>query len=232
MSLYVSQIQANFPGVFENKRKLNAEFFQQGRITGALSVLYYPLKHGPSTHTQLEVQGRCYTLRSCVGPSPLKPVPEAKSYDGKLCRIRRALIKPHCPAGKATPLGFIRFGIAITPQELQRIEQEIDPIRSMLGITCMHAVARVLNTYTACSPPFPLSIFPSLSALILRFGTEQVASVESHLCHRTPAIRRLDFALGLIPEGLALGCLGLAAKTFLLAASLWLRPFSFSPIIP
>lgn len=231
MSLYINEIRANFPEVFENKRKLNEEFFQQGRINSALSVLYYPIKHGISTHTQLEVQGRCYTLRSCLGPSPFKAVPEAKSYDGKLCRIRRALIKPDCPRGKVAPLGFIRFAITVTPQELQRIEQEIETIRSMIGINCMHAVERVLTNYTSCSPPFPLSLFPSLSALILGYGTDQVAFVDPHLSHRTPAIRRLDFALGLIPEGMALGLLTLAAKTYLPAASLWFQPF-FSPAIP
>ena len=200
MTTYISSIQSTFPQVYEAKRKLNEEFLEKGRILDAIAFLYYPVQHGPMSHGELEIEGSCYYFRSCVGPWK---IPEIHSYHKKIYKIRRSV------EGKLPELAFVRFGITITPKQLNHIRTHIDDLRGMVGLTCMQAVQRALSRYTNYSIPFPISLFPTTTAAVLYvakkiIGSSRITSIDPQIYHRPLGFRLCDVILGVAPEGMGI----------------------------
>jgi len=154
MTAYLDIIRLNYPNTYEARQRLNEEFYDQSKIPNAVSIIYYPVQHGPMSHAEFEVEGTCYYFRSGIGPCR---IPDSKSYHKRVYKIRR-------DTGFQPELAFVRIGINVSPKQIKKIHEEIDGIKTMLGLTCMHGVNRVIKRYTDYSVPFPVSLFPTMSA--------------------------------------------------------------------
>lgn len=106
------------------------------------------------SHAEFEMEGTCYYFRSGIGPCA---IPESKSYHKRIYKIRR-------DAGFQPELAFVRIGINVTPKEIRKIQDEIENIKPMIGLTCIHGVNRVIKKYSELSVPFPVSLFPTMIA--------------------------------------------------------------------
>lgn len=178
MTVSLSNKLSISPKTYALKRKLNKEFLEKGRILDAVSILYYPVQYGPSPHGELSIEGSCYYFRNGNGPYS---IPKIKSYHKRIYNIRRNK--------GSSVLGFIRIGIVTTPKQVKNIQRNIQDIRGMVGLTCMHAVKRVLDKYTDFSILFPISLFPTISTASLlvakkTFASRKISRIEPHMFHR------------------------------------------------
>lgn len=162
MTVYLNNVKSDFSDIYQARKQLNSEFFKRGRIIDAVSFLYYPVQHGPMSHAEMEIEGSCYYFRSCVGPCT---IPDIKSYHKRIYNIRR---------GEWDELAFVRFSIAVTPEQLHKIQNDIENLRSMVGLTCMHGVKRALKRYTGYSIPFPICLFPTSTAATLYISKKKM----------------------------------------------------------
>lgn len=192
-----SEVYQLTPAAYEAKKRLNAEFFQKARIPGAVSFLYYPIQHGPAPHAELEVEGRCYSFRSGMGPCK---IPTDKSYHKRIYKIRQ-----NKNDGRPPPLGFVRFGITATPAQIANIQENIEDLRETVGLTCIHAVKRALKEYVDFSIPAPLGIGPTSTAAALYLsknilGSKKISQIEPHMSHRPTHLIAMDTLFGVLPE--------------------------------
>lgn len=205
MNAYFNNIQSTFPTVYEARRQLNAEFFEKGRIIDAVSITYHPVQYGPMSHGGLEIEGSCYSLRNLAGP--WWAIPKVQSYHKKIYRIRRR-------ERDEGELAFIRFAIAVTPQQLHSIQNNIDNVRGMVGLSCMHATKRALSKYTGLNIPFPICLYPTTTAAALwiakKIGSKKISKIDPYVSHRTGGVMIVDAAIAIVPEMMAIAaCVGM-----------------------
>jgi hypothetical protein len=138
------------------------------RRTWEIGLIFYSITraYAPQTHVELEIEGQCYNLLwGTVAPRPLYS--QSEGADG--------LVKARYP--------FVRLAIQVTHNELQKLKARVWEYRSW---TCMIGVAKVLDRHLGIYIPFPISYYPSPSALYLlsakALGDRRITelSVESH----------------------------------------------------
>lgn len=205
--IHLNHIQLAFPEAYEAKKNLNADFLENGRIAGAVSFLYYPVQNGPMSHAELEIEGVCYNLRSCVGPCT---IPQVQSYHRRIYKIRRG------NEYGFVELAFVRFGIPVTPKQLNHIQKDIENLKSMTGLTCMHGVKRALKKYTGYSMPFPICLYPTTTAAALYISknmmrSKKISQIDPQISHRSRGLIIVDTSIAVLTEMMAIaasvGCL-------------------------
>lgn len=148
---------------FQKKQLLNKEFFEKSQIKGLVSCIYYPYIGHPAVcgHTELEIEGRSYTL---MIPSRLKSKRLAKMINSTV-------------HGDGYP--FFRFPISVTLKQLQDINNEG---LETFGPLCSMGVGKCLSRQGKINILLPFSFSPVLLTICLIskkiFGSERIGQIE------------------------------------------------------
>ncbi len=170
------QVNTNQPSSDYKKLKLalNEEFIRKAQIQGLVSYIYYPSTHYIFGHSEVEVEGRSWTLMRdfTFGSKSLsRMIQSSKSGRG---------------------YSFFRFDIAVTPNQLIEMRENVWKIRSII---CSHGALRSLSRYGKYSVPLPLTITPFISAAYLmiakKMGSKRIKQIQFFGCESESKFKNL-----------------------------------------
>ena len=157
-------------GFRSQKQALNMQFHKAYIKT--VGVVYYPLQTKKAGgHVELEVDGRCYTL---------KPL---------LYKIQSLQDKINYARTDGFP--FFHFQIKVTSQQFDNLKKDGWKERSPI---CSYAVSKSLLKYADFNIPLPFSLSPLASGIYLKsiskFGVSRIKSIDyySSKTHRTKSL--------------------------------------------
>lgn len=154
------------PEVHQAKRAIHEEFSRTARITGEVAMIFFT-----NSHAELEVEGQHYSYECAFLSYPYfsGECHEEHSLDTRTCRERRK--------GRHVP--FVRLDIRVTPQELDRLRQDVDQLLAAPhAITCSDGIAMVLRRTANIAIPRLFSLLPSHLAVYLGLASRRVGSIQ------------------------------------------------------
>ncbi len=188
---YLNSVNQPNETFHQAKVLLNQEFYEEGRITNLVGILYYPTQfhYLPLPHTKLELEGKCYIL--CGNRK------DRQSLERKIISALRG------------NLPFARIGISVTPKQLKELKKNVKSIDSA---TCSQGVSDALGKYADFKIPFPFSFGPTLSAAYLllakKTGYSRITSYDCYIHYKNNMDKIIKIAypmFGLAIEGGFLG---------------------------
>jgi hypothetical protein len=186
----------------KSKKELNKEFMQHAKITDLVSYIYYPYS-GDAGRAELEVEGRCWTMKFDKYT--------AKSLDRKL--LNRKIYKNGHP--------FYRYVISVTPAQLKKLSETIGQ-GGLATPICSLNVLTELSRHANYSVPFACRLSPLVSSYALSFaklmGSSRIKSVNFHENERLHRFMSKGVVGELVIIGMILGAASFC--TLILAAEI------------
>lgn len=186
-NLYVFKPVELVPKEFHQKRiTLNADFFKNASINTMVSYIYYPTDRATQGHSELEVEGTCWTLSQLAVRKSL--------LEHKIIKSTTPVpSKPFKMQGKY----FKRYIITVTPEELKRLNYSLEKsmlfknrsklmltilyIQEILYKTCSYTVLSKLSETCNFHVPMPFKISPFLTALYIMYTVpKKINNIEGY----------------------------------------------------
>lgn len=154
------------------KKALNDDFYENAKINGIVSYIYYPTGEAKQGHSELEIEGCCWGTIFAL-----------EKFESLEKKIKRSTTKDPFKPWKMKGRFFKKYTITVSPKQLEQLKNELYEPKTRptktLGIlqeissgltykTCSYNVLTLLSNNSEFKVPIPYKISPFLTELYIK----------------------------------------------------------------